>query len=101
MAFDIQYGLARTEAFQNRVQIALASVALGIATEAKGAQTQIMWDKRTALANAVLASPDQQVARFCVALVTNAGATAAATDAQIVTAITNMWNAMAGARVGE
>jgi hypothetical protein len=101
MAFDVQFLLSRNEAFQSRTAIACAQVALAVAVEAQGAMSLTKWNKRGDLAQRVLQSPDSVVVRFVTALVTIAGATAAATDAQLVTAVQGFWDAMAGVRAGE
>lgn len=92
-----QYTYAQSGPFQNQVKQAMLSAAVAISGEA-----QAFNRNRTALAIAVLQSPNSYVSQFAQAVANNAtvsatiaagGASSTATDAQIASAVSGAWDA--------
>jgi len=89
--------IALTGTVGHRTEIAAITAAQAIYSESGATPGHAA---RATLATAVLNNPDAYAARFLFAVATDPTIVANGvlpTDAQILTAVTNVWNAMAGA----
>jgi hypothetical protein len=100
-----QYTLANDSTFQQRVEQSMLEAAVSISSEA---DSTAFHRERIALASKAILDPSQYALLFSKAVATNDAVAAAAgsppvqasvTDAQINTAISSVWDALAGARV--
>ena len=96
MGFKEQYDLSQSSDFRSKIRVAIAKVATIVQGEAQGAMQIAEWNKRGALATAVLNEPDQWVHPFAIAVVTNAAITGTSTDADLEFQVTAVWSDMAG-----
>lgn len=96
MSFETQADLAVDAIFLKKIRVAMAKVAILIAGETQSALTPEQWDKRQALATAVLNDPDVWEAEFAIATVTNEAITGSSLDSDIEFQVTAQWDDMAG-----
>jgi hypothetical protein len=94
MAFSDDYALMNSAGFQQQVQMALIKAAGTIAIEAYSSKSA--YTKRHNLAVSVLINPTTYVPQFAGAIIQSGNLTTGATDAQVLTQISAIWNIMSG-----
>lgn len=96
MAYAADFTLASNAAYQNQVQMSMVKAAVAIALEARTVRNTVD-QKRNALAVAILNAPNASATliKFYYACV-ETGLTGTPTDAQIDTAVSSVWNGIAG-----
>lgn len=95
MAFIDDYATGVDDTFKKRVLVALCNVAISIIGEAQGTMSVNRLTKRHNFAVAVKDRPGDFL-NSVPFIAAAAGLSSASTDAQLVTAITNSWNKLAG-----
>lgn len=94
MSYAVDYTLAQTPAFQQQVQMALIATALTVMANSVG--DPAIQKKRQALGVTVLNAPTEYLTRFIYAAIEEGTLTSSSTDAQVLAAIGNCWNFVAG-----
>lgn len=99
MAYAADFTLSSNATFQNQVQMSLVKAAVAIAGEARTVRNTVD-QKRNALAVAVLNAPNNsaQLQKFVFAAI-ETGLSGTPTDAQVDTAISAIWNGIAGVTI--
>ena len=92
MAYSDQYTVAMDNAFRVRVRMAIIDAAKDVYTEDPGT---VGHEIRADLAKEVLRFNDMWISAFAFAIAEE-GSTGSATDAEIKTAVSSVWNAIAG-----
>jgi hypothetical protein len=101
MAYIDQYALGEDAVFQTRIQVAILTAALAILGEAIGSFTETQYQKRQALAKAVMANPASYAQRFTRLITTGASVTSATTDATLSTIVNTNWSKVAGVDIND
>jgi len=91
-----QYALGETPAFQQRVQVAVATAAVNVMAETKSGLTDSVYAKRSALAKRVVTGLQAYVAVFSRLVVTNVAISVGSTDNDIQFTVNSMWSHVAG-----
>lgn len=99
MAYAADFTLANNATFQNQVQMAMVKASVAIAAEARTVRN-VVDEKRNTLAVAILGNPTQKLTMFSFACVAT-GLSGTPTDAQVDTAVSSVWNGIAGVRPQE
>jgi hypothetical protein len=94
MAYSADFSLATNTTFQNQLQMSMVKAATAISNEARTIRN-VVDQKRNNLAQRILTNPSALVVQFAYAAV-EAGLTGTPTDAQVDTAVSGVWNAIAG-----
>jgi hypothetical protein len=95
MAYAADFALSTNVAFLNQVQMSMAKAAVSISNEARTLHATVD-EKRNKLAFLVLTNPTVYISQFAIAAIEAAGLSGTPTDAQVDSAITSVWNAIAG-----
>ena len=102
MAYIDQATLAADATFSSRVKVAMMTAAVQIAAEAKGGNSETLFDKRQQMAKLVLQSGGTATLQWFIwAVVTNAAVTGSSLDSDIQFTVNSMWNAIAGVRTND
>jgi hypothetical protein len=101
MAYATDFTLASNATFQNQVQMSIVKAAVNISSEARTVRNTVDL-KRNTLAVAVLNNPTASatLTRFVYATI-ETGLTGTPTDAQVDTAVSSVWNGIAGVTPAE
>lgn len=96
MPYSADFSLSANVTFQNQVQMAIVKAATQISSEARTVRN-IVDQKRNALAVAILNGPDTltTLKKFYFATI-ETGLTGTPTDAQVDSAVSAVWNGIAG-----
>ena len=94
MPYSADFSLATNQTFLNQLQMSMVHAAVQIVSEAATTKNTIDL-KRNALAKAVLNGPTTYLNPFAFACV-ETGLAGTPTDAQVDTAVSSIWNGMAG-----
>lgn len=94
MPYSTDYALVISTTFQNQLQMSMVKAANSISNEARTIRN-VVDQKRNRLALTILSNPSALVVQFAFAAV-GTGLTGIPTDAQIDTAVSSVWNAIAG-----
>jgi hypothetical protein len=95
MAYSGDDTLSSDAVFSGRVRMAMVKAAQNVASEARTVRNAVD-QKRNALAVKVLNDPASQVVRFVHGAIVAGALVSASTDAQIDTAVSAIWNGIAG-----
>jgi uncharacterized phage protein gp47/JayE len=93
MAYIDQYNLAQDSVFPNRVRVAMLIAAVAVQAESSGTGNHA---NRSHYAALVLNSPDTYAQVFTETVCAANGLTSSSTDADILTEVQTVWNALAG-----
>jgi hypothetical protein len=94
MAYAQDYALVISTVFQNQLQMSMIKAANSISNEARTIRN-VVDQKRNRLALSILSNPSGALIQFAFAAV-ETGLISGATDAQVDTAVSTVWNAIAG-----
>ena len=95
MAYTDDYALSQDATFQNRIEMSMIKAAIAIGN-ASSSGDAVVDGKRSVLSFSVLNNPSVYILRFTLAAIEAGPLTSGSTDANIDTAISSVWNAMAG-----
>lgn len=95
MTYTADDTLATDVTFQARIRMAIVQAANAVASEARTVRNTVD-QKRNSLANKVLNDPATYVIRFTYAAIRAGNLLTGSTDAQIDTAVSSVWNGVAG-----
>lgn len=91
--------LAADAAFQARVRVAIVTAAVDVMGESKTGLSDTVFDKRQALAHAVLNDSAGYLDRFVWCVVANVAISSASTDSDIQFTVNSVWSDLSGVTV--
>jgi len=94
MSYAADYTLTGNAAFQNQVQMSMTKAAVNIASEARTVRNTVD-QKRNTLSKSILNNPTSYLTQFVYATI-ETGLTGTPTDTQVDTAVSGVWNGIAG-----
>lgn len=101
MAFSDQLQIVADQSFRDRITMAIIVAAQGVQGEAETEGHDSFYEKRSALARAILNGPAEFTDRFCWSVAANPAITAESSDSDIQFTVNSVFSDMAGVMANE